>query len=384
VERLHRPGQVATPESAAPVTMLELFFDLVFVFTVTQLTTTIGDARDVRDYVQAFCVLSVIWWMYDGYCWLANNVGPTSFSTRVPMLAAMTAFLLLAIAVPDAFGHDALFFAVVYLAVVTVHAVSFQRSTMGGSARAIVGIAPVNFGAAACLFVAVALPERWRWVAWAVALIIFVASMRSRRESGFALRPRHFAERHRLLLIIALGESVIAVGVSAQGHVSEPASLVAVLLSMLLIALFWWVHFAEEERSTQALVDIEEADPDKMVRAGLLAYSISYLVLVSGVILVASGLHQVVHDAWHPLDWRTAWTLGAGVAVYLFGNSLHLWFLGLSTGWRLKVCAVLALATAPLGHGTTAAWQVAVLCVLIVPTLVPMRAVSSPEPVTGG
>src|SRR6478609_8603772 len=213
--------------------MLELFFDLVFVFTVTQVTTTITDAQSARDYVQAACLLCVIWWMYDGYCWLSNNVGPTSVSTRVPMLVAVT----------QAFGADALFFAVVYLVIVVVHAVSFLRSTMGGSARAMLAIAPVNFAAAACLFVAVVLPERLRWLAWLAAVLCFAGSMWSRRESGFSLRPAHFAERHRLLLIIALGESVIAVGVGAQGHVTEASSLLAVLLSMLLISLLWWVHF---------------------------------------------------------------------------------------------------------------------------------------------
>ena len=165
MNRLRAPGRVDSPDSAATVTMLELFFDLVFVFTVTQVTTTITDAQSARDYVQAACLLCVIWWMYDGYCWLSNNVGPTSVSTRVPMLVAMTAFLLLAIAVPQAFGADALFFAVVYLVIVVVHALSFLRSTMDGSARAMLAIAPVNFGAAACLFVAVLLPERLRWLA---------------------------------------------------------------------------------------------------------------------------------------------------------------------------------------------------------------------------
>ena len=379
MDGLRTPGRVDSPDTEAPVTMLELFFDLVFVFTVTQVTTTITDADSARDYVQAACLLCVIWWMYDGYCWLSNNVGPTSWSTRLPMLAAMTAFLLLAIAVPQAFGSDALFFAVVYLVVVLVHAVSFLRSTMGGSARAMLAIAPVNLGAAACLFVAVLLPEHLRWLAWLAAVLVFVGSMLTGREAGFSLRPAHFAERHRLLLIIALGESVVAVGVSARGHVTEPATLVAVLLSMLLITLLWWVHFADEDRSTDAIVEIEQADPDRMARVGLFAFSIAYLVLVSGVILVASGQHAVVHDPLHALGWRAACTMAVGVAVYLFGNSLHLWLLELSPGWRLNVGAVLALATAPIGHATSALWQVAALSAVLLAALVPMRQGSPAE-----
>ena len=146
--------------------MLELFFDLVFVFTVTQLTTVVTDSHDLKGFVEATTILFVIWWMYDGYCWLSNNVGPTSTSTRLPMLFAMAAFLVLAIALPAAYGTDRWLFAAAYLAVVLVHAVSFMRSSLGGSARAILAIAPVNFGAAALLFVAAALPRDVRWIAW--------------------------------------------------------------------------------------------------------------------------------------------------------------------------------------------------------------------------
>jgi low temperature requirement protein LtrA len=370
MSRLPTPGQVETPDRSAGVTMLELFFDLVFVFTVTQLTGFVGHAHSTQGYVEAALLLFVIWWMYDGYCFLTNNVGPTSVSTRLPMLFAMAAFLVLAIAVPDAFGKDALFFAVAYLAVVTVHTVSFLRSTLGGSARAIIGIAPVNFGAAGLLFVAAALPEDRRWIAWAGAVAVFVVAMATRRESGFAIRPEHFAERHRLLLIIALGESVIAVGVSAEGHIAEAKYLGAVLLAMALIGLFWWVHFSDDEPATEALLELEREDPDRLVRVALLAFSMAYLVLVAGLILVAAGLHDVVHDPGHHLSLQAAWTMAAGVAVYLFGNSVHLWLLGLPSHWPLKIGAVAALPTVLLGREVSGAAQTTALCAIILAALV--------------
>ena len=353
--------------------MLELFFDLVFVFTVTQLTTVVTDTHDVLGFVEAATILFVIWWMYDGYCWLSNNVGPTSTSTRVPMLLAMAAFLVLAIALPEAYGTDRWLFAVAYLVVVVVHAVSFTRSSLGGSARAILAIAPVNFGAATLLFVAAALPRDLRWIAWAGAVAVYIGSMVAQRESGFSIRPVHFAERHRLLLIIALGESVIAIGVSAGGHIAETRYLVAVLLAMLLIALFWWVHFAEDEHATDALLRIERAEPDRLVRVALLAFSMSYLLLVAGLIPVASGLHEVVHDPGHPLTWLAAGTLGVGTAIYLVGNSVHLWLLGLSSGWALKVAALVALGTIPIGHEVNGDVQVVALCVVIAAALVVSR-----------
>jgi low temperature requirement protein LtrA len=363
--RLSGPRRVASPDAEAPVTMLELFFDLVFVFTVTQLTTVVTHTHDAMGFLEAAALLFVIWWMYDAYCWLSNNVGPTSTSTRLPMLFAMAAFLVLAIAVPGAYDDDRWLFATAYLVIVIVHGASFLRSSLGGSAQAMLAIAPVNLGGAALLFVAAALPRDLRWIAWVAAVAVFVGAMIAQRESGFTIRPVHFAERHRLLLIIALGESVIAIGVSAEGHIAEIRYLVAVLLAILLIALFWWAHFAEDEHATGALLRIERDEPHRLARVALLAFSISYLILVAGLILVASGLHEVVHDPGHHLTWLAAGTLGVGTAIYLLGNSGHLWLLDLSSGWAPKVAALVALGTIPLGHEVSGDVQVVGLCIVL-------------------
>jgi len=363
--RLGAPGVVATPDAEAPVTMLELFFDLVFVFTVTQVTSLLGDATTARGYAEGAALLYVIWWMYDGYAFLSNNVGPTTTSTRIPMLAAMAGFLVMAITVPTALGSDALLFAAAYLFIVVVHLLSFLRSTLGGSARAILGIAPVNFGGAALLFVAAALPVEWRWVCWWAAVAVSVSAMVFRRERGFAIRPGHFAERHRLLLIIALGESVIAVGVSAVGHASELPVLTAVLLAMTLLALLWWVHFDDDESATEQLIEVGRQDPERMMRLAMFAFSMAYLVLIAGLILLAAGLHDAVHGPGHHLSWQVAVTMALGVATYLFGNSLHLWLLGLGTGWVLKLAALLALGSAWVGHEWGGAAQTGVLVVLL-------------------
>ena len=104
-------------------------------------------------------MLWVVWWMYDGFAWLSNNVGPTTTSTRVPMLVAMAGFLVLAIAVPEAFGEDRWLFAWAYLLTGIVHSVSFLRSSLGGSARAILTIAPINLGICLGLFLAAAFPR---------------------------------------------------------------------------------------------------------------------------------------------------------------------------------------------------------------------------------
>ena len=378
--RLGVPRRAATPDTGAPVTMLELFFDLVFVFTVTRLTIVVANTHGALGFLEAATILFVVWRMYDGYCWLSNNISPTATSTRLPMLLAMGAFLVLAIALPEAYGEDRWLFAWAYLGIVLMHAVSFLRSSLGGSGRAVLAIAPVNLGAASLLFVAAALPAGVRWIAWLGAVGVYAASMLSQPETRYSIPRVHFAERHRLLLIIALGESVIAVGASAEGHISEVRYTIAVLLGMLLIALFWWVHFADEERTTEALLRVEGSDPNRLVYVALLAYSMSYLVLVAGLIPVAAGLHMVVLDPGQQLTLLSASLLGVGTAIYLVGNALHLWLLDLSIGWPLKVAAVLALVTVPIGRVVSGDAQVIMLSVILAAALAVSSMAASPAP----
>jgi low temperature requirement protein LtrA len=373
-KRVRLQSQAAAPDEHAPVTMLELFFDLVFVFTVTQLTELIlaPSHTDLLGgaYLQALLVLWVIWWMYDAFAWLSNNVAPTTTSTRLPMLAAMAAFLVMAIAVPEAFGEDRWVFAVCYLVIVVVHSVSFMRSSLGDSSRAIVAIVPINLAICLGLFVAAALPEGLRWIGWLIAAAMPFVSLGRAIEGGFGLRPEHFTERHRLMLIIALGESVLAVGRSAEGHLTEASFLLAILLAMALISLLWWVHFADDPAVEQ--VDEVVDRPEGMSpRTALLAFSLGYLILVAGLVLVAAGLHEAVREPGEVLDWRIAVTMSAGAAIYLAGNVWYLARLGIGGRRWLLVTAVLTLAVAPVGHLVSGSAQVASISVVLLVSLLP-------------
>jgi low temperature requirement protein LtrA len=387
--RVRLTSRVASPDAHAPVTTLELFFDLVFVLVVTQLTDLVLESDGAAGYLQALAVLWVVWWMYDGFAWLANNVGPTTTSTRLPMLAAMAGFLVIAIAVPEAFGGDRWLFAAAYLLTGVVHSISFLRSTLGSSSRAIVSIAPINLGICASLFLAAALPEEWRWVGWLLAVALPVVSFLRGVESGFAIRPAHFAERHRLMLIIALGESVLAIGKSAGGHLREVDYLVAVLLSVVLIALLWWVHFADDT-SLERVEEVVERPEGMSGRTALVAFSLGYLVLVAGLILVAAGLHEAVHDPTHALDARAAFTMSAGAATYLLGNVLYLARLGIGGRRWFAVTAVLAVLVAPVGTTTTGTTLVGALSAVLLLALLPVvrdqrtRAAMPDAPTTSG
>jgi low temperature requirement protein LtrA len=196
------------------------------------------------------------------------------------------------------------------------------------------------------------------------------ASLVRRSEGGFSLRPAHFAERHRLMLIIALGESVLAVGLSAEGHLAEPAYLVAVLLAMTLVALLWWVHFADDP-SLRRVEQVTERPEGMTARAALIAFSLGYLVLVVGLVLVAAGLHVAVHDPEARLDERISVTMAVGAAAYLLGTVFYLHRLGIGGRRWLVVTALLALVTAPLGHWVGGLAQMAALDVVLLVSLLP-------------
>jgi low temperature requirement protein LtrA len=356
--------KAATPTEDAPVTMLELFFDLVFVFSVTQLTTLILMSGGWRGYGRAALVLVVTWWMYAGYAWLANNVGPTTVSTRLPMLVAMTCFLVMAIAVPDAFGSGAWLFAIGYLLVVLVHAVSFARSTLGGSAAAIRSILPVNLGTALLLVLAALVGEGWGWAFWVAACLVLATSVVRTGESGFSVRTEHFVERHQLLIIIALGETIIATGVSAQGQLTHLDVLAAVLLSMLVISCLWWVYFGsgDDQAGARALDEVSEARRTVM---GMRAYSLTHLAHIAGLVLVAVGLHEVVHHPVRHLTWAGALTLSAGCALYLVGEIAFRRVLHLGTVAGHLVTAVACLVVAVVGVTVNGAIQLLSLGVVL-------------------
>jgi low temperature requirement protein LtrA len=349
-----RMGKIEAPDDS-PVTMLELFFDLVFVFVLTQLTALITGPDGWVGYARAGLVLTVTWWMYNGYAWLANNVPPTTASTRLPMLAAMTCFLAMAAVLPDAFGGGAWIFAVAYTAVVTIHAVQFSRSAMGDSARAIRRVLPANYGVSGLLLLGAALGPRLGWVAWLAAVGLLLFSLARRQESGFALRSEHFAERHRLVVILALGETIIVTGVSVQDRLTEPAVLIAFIMAMVLISALWWVYFGvgDDEKGLAAL---SLTDPGRLSRLSSRAYSATHLVHVAGLVLVAAWLHPIVADPRH-LTTAEAATGPAGVAAFLAAQAAFRRTLRIGPAQAHLAAAGLAAALAPVTALTCGAVQ---------------------------
>jgi low temperature requirement protein LtrA len=355
----------AAPGAEQGVTTLELFFDLVFVYTITQVTAVVRDDRVPA----ALAILLVTWWMYDGYCWLANNVGPTTLETRLPMLVAMAGFLVMAIATPDAYHSGAWPFAIAYVAVVLVHGVQFARSSVGSSARAILQVLPLNLGMGLGLVLAAILaPHDDAWIGWLVAVVLLLVAVVRVRGKGFTLRAEHFAERHQLLIIIALGETVVATGAGAQGRLGTGAVLLAVLLSLALLATLWWVYFGrDDELGSRAL---SGASAGAMPGLAFWGYSMAHLVHVTGLVLVAAGLHDVILAPTLHLHSRPAAALAAGAATFLLAQAWFRRVLALGTGTGLVIGAAGCVVLAATGSHLEAVVELELLGTVVLAVLV--------------
>jgi low temperature requirement protein LtrA len=349
------------------VSTLELFFDLVFVFTITQVTHLVTDAHGATDLLRAFLVLAVTWWMYDGYAWLTNNVGTEGTTPRLLLLLGMAGFLVMALATPRVAERDGVAFGLAYLAVVLVHAGLFMHAP-NSSARAMYRVAPFNAGGALLIVAAGLAPARWNLALWVAALLTLLTAIVTRGERGFQLRSDHFAERHGAIILIALGESVAGLGVGA-GDIPVRLPLVrAVLLGLALAAALWWSYFDRDDIGGEHA--LARADAPERARLGLQAYWFAHLLMISGIVLAAAGLEGVIANVLSPAPSVTAWRLAAGVASYLAGDALfrHVLRLGSPRG-RLATTA-LAVATAPVGLAAGYVAQLTLLVLLLTGMLV--------------
>ncbi len=312
-------GHVAKPEQR--VTPLELFFDLVFVFAITQVTGFIAADPTWTRLCEALAILAVLWWAWVSYAWLGNTAASDEGAMRVVLLAAMGPLLVVSLAVPGAFGDDGLIFGVAYLGVRVLHLVGYAVVARSDPAlRALVTrLASTMVPAASLLVLAGFLDGAPRAACWIAALAVDYGGLALRGTEGWRVQPAHFAERHGLIIIIALGESIVSLGVGA-GDLGLGASVIAsALLGVVVAASLWWAYFdvvalAAEHR-------LKEADPVTQSRLARDSYTYLHFPMVTGIILFALGVKESLIGESHELSGVAAVSLCGGVALYLVALS---------------------------------------------------------------
>jgi low temperature requirement protein LtrA len=357
-----------TAEHGSTVTTLELFFDLVFVFTITQLTSVLVHEPTWTGAFQVTLMLGVIFWMYGGYAWLTNAVALDRVSRRLTLLTAMAALLVVALSVPGAFSGSGATFGMAYLAVVLIHLATFVRAAGVSVAQAMRGLAPFNLGTAGLVLAGGIAGGTLQYVLWSAAFALEWISPRLIDDSGFIIEPGHFVERHGLVVIIAIGESVVAVGIGAGGLPVDAGLVADAVLGLALTACLWWSYFGEDDDAAEAAM--RAAPVAARPRLAIDAFGYAYLPILLGVVLTAAGLKHVTGRPFEPLDTPWALMLGGGSAVFLLGEAWFRRALRLGATVPRAVCALAALATIPRGTQVAAAVQVLALVALFTAMLV--------------
>jgi len=392
-ERLSRHPHIVAVSEEARVTPIELFFDLVFVFSLTQVTALMGHDLTIHGVVRGMLVLALLWWCWVGYAWLGNVMRADEGFGRVVMFGAMAAMFILALTVPEAF-HDIpggldgpVVLALAYLTVRLLHLGMFYLAAGEdvGLQRQLLRFAPSVLGSTALLLVASQMhgsAQTWMWVA--VLAVDYVGTILA-GASGWRLHSAgHFAERHGLIVLIALGESIVAIG---QGVALLPVSwpiIGASILGLTVAACIWWAYF--DVVAIVAERALRRAQGEERARLARDAYSYLHLPMIAGIILVALGMKKVMeyvggaagHELSDPLAWVPLCAMFGGAALNnlaYVGFRYRIWH---HVFWQRVVVTIILLALIPLAAQIPALAALVLLAAVLV-ALIAVETVTKSE-----
>ncbi|HEY7596481.1 MAG TPA: low temperature requirement protein A [Actinophytocola sp.] len=324
--------RVERVREASTATTLELFFDLVFVFALTQVTALMAADVSTTGLLRGVLLIAVVWWCWVGYSWLSNVVKADEGWARVTMLVAMAAMFLLALSIPESFVdlpgglYGPTVFALGYLVLRLAHLVLFWIISGDDAAlhRQVAMFAPTMVGGTTLLLLAANTSGDAQLLLWVSAIVADYGGTLLIGARGWRLNSaRHFAERHGLIVIVALGESIVAIGVGVTDLPISWPIIVAATLGLSVSASLWWVYF-----DTSALLgehSLAQARGEHRVSMARTAFTYLHLPMMGGIVLLALGLKKVleyVGDAEHhtlsdPLEGVPLWAMYGGVVLYL-------------------------------------------------------------------
>ena len=361
-----RPHAAATLRDRADVTPLELFFDLVFVLALTQCTALMAHEPTWEGIAKGLLVLGVLWWAWTAYAWLTSVVDPEEGTVRLAMFAAMAALLVIALCVPEAFDDLGLVFAGGYMVVRAAQIMLFRLASRDDPnlRRSVSGLAIGTAIGTGLLVVASQLDGIEQGALWAIALGLDMAEPYFFGSEGWKLVPDHFAERHGLIIIIALGESIVAIGVGAEEALTFGIAAAAVL-GIALAATLWWAYF--DVVALVAARRLANATPGREQNE-IARDSFSYLhfPMVAGIVLLALGIKKTLGHVDEPLDVEVATAMLGGLALYLLAHVAFRWRNVHRFSSPRALVAALMLALIPIATGIVSIATLAIATALMV------------------
>jgi low temperature requirement protein LtrA len=360
--RLCRSLALTNDRSAS---FVELFFDLVFVFGVTQVAASLHGHLDWATLGRAAIVLLLLWWAWTQFTWTAGNADFDELGPRVVLLVATAATFVLATAVQDAYGQDGSIFALAYFGVMSLWSV-FYLSLIWGSDQiaGFLAYVPRVMAGAVLVLIGGFVSEDIRIWFWLAAVIVNIVSTLAVESNEYAIVPGHFAERHGLFVIIVLGEALIAIGVGVVGSTESAGFYVAGTAMLLTVLAMWWSYFdwlfQVGEKALKAATGIAQG---QMARS---AYSVAHYPLIAGVILFAIGTEELLAHPQDALDTATRWAFVGGLIVFLVSESVMARLFTKQTAWtRVVTIGLLGVAGIFLGDLSAATLGVVVSVALV-------------------
>ena len=337
-------------EQEKRVTALELFFDLVFVFTITQVTGFVSASPDWTRLAEGLAIMAVLWFAWSGYAWLGNTADADEGHMRLLLIGAMGAMLIASLAVPHAFGSDGLIFGVAYFVVRFLHLATYTYVARAEHdaqlGQAVARLASTMMPAAALLVLAGALDGPARTACWVAAIAVDYGGLLVRGVEGWRITPGHFAERHGLVIIIALGESIVSLGVGADRLALDLGVIAASLFGLAAAAALWWAYF--DVVAIVAERRLRHADAAAQALMGRDSYTYLHLPMVAGIIVFAIGVKRTLIELNAHLEIVPATALCGGIALYLIAlSAFKRRNIGTFNTQRL-IAAALLLAMIPL------------------------------------
>ncbi len=365
------PTSILSPDDQK-VTFVELFFDLVFVFSVTQVVKLLHDGFNGIAIMQAILVFWLVWWAWSQFTWSLNAADTTHPIVQFGVLTATGVAFFMAVAVPETYGDRSLWFAVTYVVVRAIGMILFymlvrENPALRSPLRTWIGLS--SGGLLAVLIGGFAGGTAQYWL-WGLAILLdLIAAGVSARAAEWNIHPGHFAERHGLFVIIALGETLIvaASGIAETAWTSQ--LLVVAVLVVVTTGGLWWSYFPQAMPALEHALASSQGSERSMIARD--SYTLVHFLMLAGVVAYAAAIEEVILHPTSSLPQVTTVAFALSMILFVGGMAAALWrATGTLPRERLVVVVVAAVAIVPaMGVNVILALAIALLATITIGVL---------------